>query len=252
MILSLNPGMSYSVEENNVSLGQIKKKKKKKKTFCLRRNVKKRALWNVFFFFVLFGLVFCFLFVFFFVCFCCCCFRFNAKSPATIFPLFSQFCFFSFCFVLFWFWFWFSKNWENYCEQVSKNLGGGGEGKRWKAQFKSNACDLLRLKCLFVCFLFGLIILLRCRSSCNKNLKKKKKERKRKERGKKLSRHNLFSHVYVGLHWPMWWVKGLPLIKGEIWENFVFIHQVLKLAFLSSLTEKYILCRGFQSQFYPL
>ena len=31
MILSLNPGMSYSVEENNVSLGQIKKKKKKKK-----------------------------------------------------------------------------------------------------------------------------------------------------------------------------------------------------------------------------
>ena len=43
MILSLNPGMSYSVEENNVSLGQIKKKKKKK-TFCLKRNVKKRAL----------------------------------------------------------------------------------------------------------------------------------------------------------------------------------------------------------------
>ena len=33
MILSLNPGMSYSVEENNVSLGQIKKKKKKKKHF---------------------------------------------------------------------------------------------------------------------------------------------------------------------------------------------------------------------------
>ena len=43
MILSLNPGMSYSVEENNVSLGQILKKGEKK-PFCLRRNVKKRAL----------------------------------------------------------------------------------------------------------------------------------------------------------------------------------------------------------------
>ena len=43
MILSLNPGMSYSVEENNVSLGQIKKQTNKQ-TFCLRRNVKKRAL----------------------------------------------------------------------------------------------------------------------------------------------------------------------------------------------------------------
>ena len=75
---------------------------------------------------------------------------------------------------------------------------------------------------MFVCFLFGLIILLRGRSSRNKKLKKKKKKRKRKERGKKLSRHNLFSHVYVGLHWPIWWVKGLPLIKGEIWENFFF------------------------------
>ena len=139
MILSLNPGMSYSVEENNVSLGQIKKKKK---NILSQKKCEKKELCEMCFF-----VLFCFVLFCFFVCFCCCCFGFNAKSPATIFPPLQPILFFSFCFVLFL----FSKNWENYCEQVSKNLGGG---KRWKAQFKSNVCDLLRLKCLFVCLFF--------------------------------------------------------------------------------------------------
>ena len=143
MILSLNPGMSYSVEENNVSLGQIKKKKKKN-ILSQKKCEKKGFVKCVFLFW--FGVFVLFCFVFF--CFCCC-FGFNAKSPATIFPPLQPILFFSFCFVLFLFL--FSKNWENYCEQVSKNLGGG---KRWKAQFKSNVCNLLRLKCLFVCLFF--------------------------------------------------------------------------------------------------
>ena len=123
MILSLNPGMSYSVEENNVSLGQIKKKKKKKKHF-VSEEMWKKELCEMYFFYLFgwFGLVFlfCFCFVFVFVVVVVLVLMQNPQQPFS--PLFSQFCFF--LFVLFCFVF---KNWENYCEQVSKNLEGGGE-----------------------------------------------------------------------------------------------------------------------------
>ena len=69
MILSLNPGMSYSVEENNVSLGQIKKKKKKKNILSQKKCEKKSFVKCVF----LFCLVWFGVFVlFFFVLFCFC------------------------------------------------------------------------------------------------------------------------------------------------------------------------------------
>ena len=122
MILSLNPGMSYSVEENNVSLGQIKKKKKKKH-FVSEEMWKKKSFVKCVFCFVWFGLVFLFGFVLFF-----CLFVFVVvvvvvvlvlmQNPLQPFPPSSA------NFVSF-FLFLFSKNWENYCEQVSKNLGGG-------------------------------------------------------------------------------------------------------------------------------
>ena len=120
---------------------------KKKKHFVSEEMWKKELCEMCFF--VLFGLVFLFCFVLvLFVFVVVLVLMQNPLQPFS--PLFSQFCFFLFVLFLFS----FSKNWENYCEQdeVSKNLGGGG-GKRWKAQFKSNVCDLLRLKCLFVFYL---------------------------------------------------------------------------------------------------
>ena len=60
MILSLNPGMYYSVEENNVSLGQIKKKKKKKNILS-QKKCEKKGLCEMCFFI----LVWCFCFVLF-------------------------------------------------------------------------------------------------------------------------------------------------------------------------------------------
>ena len=107
MILSLNPGMSYSVEENNVSLGQIKKKEKKN-ILSQKKCEKKSFVKSVFLFclvwigvFVLFCFVFLFLFVFVIV-------LVLMQNPLQPFPPHQPILFFSFCFVLFLFL--FSKN----------------------------------------------------------------------------------------------------------------------------------------------
>ena len=89
-----------------------------------------------------------------------------------------------------------------------------------------------------------------------RKVKKRKGERERERYKKKLSRHNLFFHAYIGLHWPIGVGAGGFRPNKRKWNKRKYVFLCIKrfrisFSVIEFNKEIYILCKGFYYDFSP-